>query len=196
MKSLRHTIRRLRCSRSGTCFRWGHQRSPGGVGFTLLEVILALAILAGALATLGEIMRLAEQNAGFAREETTAELLASSIMDELLAGTRDVAMVTKQQFEYPMTDPWLYSIIIEQTNVQEVMRVGVRVELGIASQLEPPHYEVYRWILSPQYVAQIAQNEERIAQDAATQAQASEQRMANQQNAANANQGANAGNGM
>jgi hypothetical protein len=135
--------------------------------------------MAGALATLGEIMRLADQNAGFAREETTAELLASSIMDELLAGTRDVAMVTKQPFEYPMTDPWLYSILIEQTNVQEVMRVGVRVELGIASQLEPPHYEVYRWILSPQYVAQIAQNEERIAQEAAMLAQESEQRMAN-----------------
>jgi type II secretion system protein I len=160
---------------------------PHSVGFTLLEVILALAILAGALATLGEIMRLAEQNAGYAREETTAGLLAASIMDELLAGTREPAMATKQPFEYPMTDPWLYSILIEQTNVQEVMRVGVRVELGIESRLEPPHYEVYRWILSPQYVAQITQNEERIAQEAATLAQQSEQRMANQQSSATPN---------
>jgi type II secretion system protein I len=154
-------------------------RWSGYVGFTLLEVILSLAILAGSLATLGEIMRLAEQNAGFAREETTAELLASSIMEQLLSGSRDVAATTKQPFEYQMNDPWVYSITTEQTSVQEVMRVGVRVELNIESRLEPPHYEIYRWILSPQYVSQITQTEQRIAQDAAMQAQVSEQRMAN-----------------
>jgi type II secretion system protein I len=161
------------------CVNASRARCSGNVGFTLLEVILSLAILAGSLATLGEIMRLAEQNAGFAREETTAELLASSVMEQLLSGSRDVAATTKQPFEYQMTDPWVYSITTEPTSVQEVMRVGVRVELNIESRLEPPHFELYRWILSPQYVSQITQTEQRIAQDAEMQAQLSEQRMAN-----------------
>jgi type II secretory pathway pseudopilin PulG len=154
--------------------------SSNSAGFTILEIILSLAILAGCLATLGEIMRLANQNSAFARDETTAELLATSLMEELLAGTREFVITNKQPFEYVMEDPWVYSIIQEQTTSQDVIRVGVRVELNIESRLEPPHYEVYRWMLSPQYLTQVTQNEERIAQEAAAQAQMSEQRMANQ----------------
>ena len=57
-----------------------------GTGFTLLEIILALAILAGSLAALGEVMRLADQNASMTRDESQAQILASSVMDELVAG--------------------------------------------------------------------------------------------------------------
>ena len=56
--------------------------------FTLLEIILSLAILAGSLAALGEVMRLADQNASMTGDETQAQILAASIMDELVAGSR------------------------------------------------------------------------------------------------------------
>ena len=52
--------------------------------FTLLEIILSLAILAGSLAALGEVMRLADQNASMTGDETQAQILAASIMDLLL----------------------------------------------------------------------------------------------------------------
>jgi prepilin-type N-terminal cleavage/methylation domain-containing protein len=142
-------------------------------GFTLLEIILALAILAGSIATLGEIMRLANLNASSARDETAAELLASSVMDELLSGARVVGPVTKQQFDYPTELPWVFSVMTESTNYQEVLRVGVRVELAIDSKLEPPHFEMYRWILDPQYVTTLTEYEAQIAAEAAAQAEAS-----------------------
>ena len=63
-------------------------RTTGQSGFTLLEIILALAILAGSLAALGEVMRLADQNASLTEDETQAQILAASVMDELVAGCR------------------------------------------------------------------------------------------------------------
>lgn len=39
-----------------------------------------------ALAIFGEVMQLANQNAADARAETQAQLLATSLMDEILAG--------------------------------------------------------------------------------------------------------------
>src|SRR5262245_31381311 len=75
---------------------------PGG--FTLLEIILALAILAGSLAALGEVMRLADQNATMTRDESQAQILAASIMDELIAGARDLVAIDRGQFDF-VTDP-------------------------------------------------------------------------------------------
>ncbi len=54
------------------CRKWTYTlfRNRGRGGFTLLEIILALAILAGSLAALGEVMRMADQNASLTRDET------------------------------------------------------------------------------------------------------------------------------
>ena len=57
------------------------------LGFSLLEVVLALAILAGGrCAALGEVMRLADVNAAAATDESQAETLAESVTSELLVG--------------------------------------------------------------------------------------------------------------
>ena len=53
--------------------------------------MLALAILAGALAALGEVMRLADQNAELVEGETQAQVLAESVMAELLSGARPLS---------------------------------------------------------------------------------------------------------
>jgi general secretion pathway protein I len=55
-------------------------------GFSLLEVILALAILTGAVAVLGEIVRLGIRNAQVARDTTQAQLLCESKLAEITAG--------------------------------------------------------------------------------------------------------------
>ena len=54
--------------------------------FTLLEVILAIAILAGALATLGELIRDAVRNADGTHDLMRAELLAETIMSQVQSG--------------------------------------------------------------------------------------------------------------
>jgi type II secretion system protein I len=97
-------------------------------GFTLLEVILALAILAGSLAALGEVMRLADQNAGMTSDESKAQILAASVMDELVAGARDLTSINQSPVEYDTERLWVYSILVEPTAYDELVAVRVLAE--------------------------------------------------------------------
>jgi type II secretion system protein I len=124
--------------------------APGA--FTLLEVILALAILAGSLAALGEVMRMADRNAALTRDETQAQIVASSVMDELAAGARALAAVDRGVFD-PEWDPqWLYSIATEPTAYAELLAVRVLVEQQLAAPLQPARFELTRWLPNPDYV--------------------------------------------
>ena len=55
-------------------------------GLSLLEVILAIAILGGALATIGQLIRVGARNAAEARDLTMAQLYAESEMNGIAAG--------------------------------------------------------------------------------------------------------------
>jgi len=120
-------------------------------GFTLLEVILALAILAGSLAALGEVMRLADQNAAMSRDETQAQIIAASIVDEMVAGARGVTAVNRAAVD-PNWDPqWLYSVALEQTGYDELVAVRVVVEQQTDVPLQPARFELNRWLPNPVY---------------------------------------------
>jgi type II secretion system protein I len=121
-------------------------------GFSLLEVLLALAILAGALAALGEVMRLGDQNAALARDESEAEMLANSVVSELLSGSRQVQSVTSATFDM-MADPaWTYSITVDNTDYNELVSVRVSVSQQLAAERHPAHCELVRWMPNPDYV--------------------------------------------
>jgi type II secretion system protein I len=121
-------------------------------GFTLLEIILALAILAGALAALGEVMRLADRNAAMTQDETEAQILASSLMDELVCGARSVAAVNRVALEIDSNPPWLYSIALESTGHDELVAVRLLVEQQLEANLQPARFELVRWLPNPDFV--------------------------------------------
>jgi type II secretion system protein I len=121
-------------------------------GFTLLEIILSLAILAGALAALGEVMRLADQNASMTGDETQAQILAASIMDELIAGSRALSAVSQAPLDTTDEVPWLYTVEIENTTYEQLVSVRVRVEQQLEARLQPAHFELVRWLPNPDYV--------------------------------------------
>jgi prepilin-type N-terminal cleavage/methylation domain-containing protein len=121
-------------------------------GFTLLEVILSLAILAGSLAALGEVMRRADQDAALARDETQAQVLAASIMDELISGFRPLAAVGQAVIDPTIDPPWLCSISIEDTAYVELIAVRVLVEQQLEPQLQPARFELLRWLPNPDYI--------------------------------------------
>ena len=79
--------------------RTGSVKCGAKPAFTLLEVILALVILGAAMAIFGEVMQLANQNAIDSQAETQAQLLASSVMDEILAGVIDDSPANRQPLE-------------------------------------------------------------------------------------------------
>jgi type II secretion system protein I len=122
------------------------------VGFSLLEVVLALAILAGALAALGEVMRMGDQNAAAATDESQAEMLAESVMSELLVGARPLAAVNNASLAIESEPPWVLSIAVDQTEFKELVAVRVRVAQQLASQLQPAHCDLVRWFPNPDYL--------------------------------------------
>jgi type II secretion system protein I len=128
------------------------QRERQESGFTLLEIILALAILAGSLAALGEVMRLADQNASMTRDESQAQILASSVMDELVAGARELVAIDRGQFDFVTEPPWVYSVLIESTAYQELVAVRVLVEQDIDPRLQPARFALVRWLPNPDYI--------------------------------------------
>ena len=93
---------------------------------TLLEVVLALAILAGSFATLAQLVGLGMRAAGNSRDLTTAQLLAESMMSEITAGI----LPTENLNRVPMdTHPgWLVSAIVDNTPYQGILRVTVITE--------------------------------------------------------------------
>ena len=115
-------------------------------GFTLLEVILALVILGAALAIFGEVMQLANQNAADARAETQAQLLASSLMDEILAGSIDDSPANRQPLEVDDDVRWIYSVSTGTATVEGVYPLVVEVEQDVEAKFNPVKYRLVRWL--------------------------------------------------
>ncbi len=113
--------------------------------FTLLEVILALAILAGAIAVLGEVMSIAGRSAADAQAEAQAHLLAGSVMDEILTGMIDFNSQTRQPLETDSAIPWVYSVTLGDTTLDGLMSVEVLVEQDVEKQFRPVKYRLLRW---------------------------------------------------
>ena len=117
-----------------------------------MEIVLSLAILAGSLAALGEVMRLGDRNAEMVRDESQAQILASSVMDELLAGSMQMMAVNHVPFDYITEPQWVYSIAFEQTPYVELLMVRVRVEQDLPPEREPAVFEIVRWMPNPDYL--------------------------------------------
>ena len=107
-------------------------------GLTLLEVLLALAILGGALATVGELMRIGARNAEIARDKTTAQLLAETTMGELKVGflpLQSSAQAAVADVEYQ--EDWCYTVLVEPVNQGALVSVSVTVEQNPAVYSRP-----------------------------------------------------------
>ena len=118
-------------------------------GFTLLEVILALAILAGAVAVLGEIMAIAGRHGREAQAGVRAQLLASSVMDEILSGLVELTTVSNQPLESTDTVPWVYSVNVGTTTITGLSAVEVIVEQDLEPQFSPVKFTLKRWYAVP-----------------------------------------------
>jgi general secretion pathway protein I len=117
--------------------------------FTLLEIVLALAILAGSLAALGEVMRLADRNAELVQGETQAQVLAESVMEEILAGSRSLTNVNGALFPLETEPRWQHWIAVEPTDRDELLLIRVTVAEQLPPELQPARFELVRWVLNP-----------------------------------------------
>jgi prepilin-type N-terminal cleavage/methylation domain-containing protein len=116
--------------------------------FTLLEVILALVILGAALAIFGEVMQLANQNSADAQAETQAQLLATSLLDEILAGSIDDSPANRQPLEVDDDVKWVYSVSTGTATVDGVYPLVVEVEQDVEAKFNPVKFRLVRWLSS------------------------------------------------
>lgn len=116
-------------------------------GFSLLEVLLATAILIGSSVVLMELASIGMRHAASARDLSQAQRLCQSKLNEIIVGIAPAETVRPTPCE---EDPrWTYWV-----NVQPTERVGlVMLEVGVAQELasrkQLNRFTLVRWIRDP-----------------------------------------------
>jgi prepilin-type N-terminal cleavage/methylation domain-containing protein len=112
--------------------------------FTLLEVLLALAILVGSLAVIGELGRMGLRNARRAAALAIAQLYCESKLAEITSGVATPSAVANTPLE---TDPaWVYSVAIEPTADLGLITVRVTVAENVPPGSDPTEFTLVRWM--------------------------------------------------
>jgi prepilin-type N-terminal cleavage/methylation domain-containing protein len=149
--------------------RWV-KRYPRSAGLSLLEVVLALAILSVAAAYLSQSMYLAVENAIRSQANTEAELIAESVMNQVVAGFLPAQPVTWSSYGSPnpfgnsrLTSggtQWLYSIQNMPTEVQGMIGIQVSVvQVRPGREInEQTDLTIIRWIIDPNLGLDTPQN--------------------------------------
>ena len=109
--------------------------------------MLAMAILGGCIAVIGELVRLGSRHAEEVRLLTTAQLLCESKIEEIEAGVTSPESITSAPFD--TTPDWFYSITVNALEQEELMEVRVTVEQAEATRVEPFTFTLVRWMLDP-----------------------------------------------
>jgi prepilin-type N-terminal cleavage/methylation domain-containing protein len=138
--------------------------------FTLLEVILAIAILGVSMAWIGEVVSRSFNNAASAADSLESRIVAQSVLDQLKCGALEITNAGPMQMSSAEAlGDWMVQIIVEPTTVQELVQVRVLV----GTTLEPgerPACELVRWYQNPEFAeaaAAEAANAAAAASDAA-----------------------------
>lgn len=125
---------------------------PARDAFSLLEVLLAMSILLGAVVVLGELARIGRKNAQAAKELTQAQLLCETKLNEILAGIDSSTPREAAAFEeHP--DEWLYTV--ERTPLAHpgVVSLRVTVKRNLPDAYRPAQFSLVRWIRDPEATA-------------------------------------------
>jgi type II secretion system protein I len=123
-------------------------------GMTLLEVILAIAILGGSMAVLGELVRIGTRSARAARMSTTAQLLAESLLTEISLSTTSPTSTNGMIDDYA-GEAWQYTTQVEQVDQQGLLAIAVTVQENKDLAEQPVSYTLMRWIIDPQVILDI-----------------------------------------
>lgn len=104
------------------------RRSPSeshGRGMTLLEVLIALAILLMSLAAISELLRQGSRAAVDARTDSQTALRAEAVMNEVLGGVHLMQDVQGTPF---LDDPdWQWSLLVLDGPLSGLLRLEVTV---------------------------------------------------------------------
>ncbi|MFP6619229.1 MAG: prepilin-type N-terminal cleavage/methylation domain-containing protein [Pirellulaceae bacterium] len=150
-----------------TCHHRATISSSVRSGLTLLEVMIALAILGTSLAALGELIRIGADAADRAVELTEAQFICDSVLAEIKSGVRELVPVAEEP--YTISPPgmvaslgtgldtsmdmdetgWLYTVIFDSVDDQGLMYVEVTVMQDRFDGRKPAMVTLTTWMIDP-----------------------------------------------
>jgi prepilin-type N-terminal cleavage/methylation domain-containing protein len=116
-------------------------------GLSLLEVMLAIAILGLALATMGELVRIGTQAAGESRDLTKAQILCEGLMSELAAGV--IPLESAEETPLELDPEWTYSVTVGPVDEGGLLGVTVMVQKVLEEGERPVYFTLSRWMIDP-----------------------------------------------
>lgn len=121
-------------------------------GFTLLEVILAIGLLTLGLAAIMRVNQMSFGNIRAASDGLHAEMVAESVLSELIAGLQPVQNIGPVDLDPQLAlGDWQVQIIVEPTIAVELVQVRVLVGKKLDPQVRP-ECQVVRWFPNPEYL--------------------------------------------
>ncbi len=140
-------------------------------GFSLLEVILALAIFGVAMAMLGNILSNGARAAIESRDLARAQVLCESKMAEILLNSAGPQAMSEVALESTDTlRQWQYSVQTEPAPLSGMLAVKVSVALMPSdASVQPVEFSLVRWIIDPALDVQALEDQEQAdAEEAAS----------------------------
>ena len=128
--------------------RFVFRNARRATAFTLLEIILALSILAGGLAIITEVVRIAQHNHRIARDLTYAQMLCEGKMNEVAVGIAPLEPAADVPFGAPY-DGWAYAVEVGETEIAGLHAVTVTVYQDPAPKIWPVQFSLVRVIGDP-----------------------------------------------
>ena len=118
-------------------------------GLTLLEVILAIAILGIAMVALGQLVQLGSQAAGDARDLAEAQVLCDTKVSELRSGILPLQSASAAVID---TAPrWQYSVTVTAAELPGLLLVEVSVNQDPTQFSRPIQFTLVRYMPDPDY---------------------------------------------
>lgn len=122
-------------------------------GLSLLEVVLAIAILGGAMVVLGQLINIGHSAAVSARDNTEAQILCDAKISEVAAGILDTSGASGGDItEAP---GWQYTLSVEKAQIEGLLKVDCTVTQDPATHSLPVTFRLVRWIPDPDYEAEL-----------------------------------------
>ena len=119
-------------------------------GLTLLEVMIALAILGTSLAAIGELIRIGADAADRATELTTAQFLCDSKLAEIKSGVYPADSIGPVPFEiFETEEPWEYMVLVDSVDDQGLLLVEVTVSQIRDDGRPPAMVTLTTWMIDP-----------------------------------------------
>ena len=156
------------------CYRQRRKRVRRCVrrGFSLLEILLALAILGGSLAILSRIVDTGISAAREARDLSIARMICQAKLSEVLLNStsgfspQTQPMTPVDSFDSQSTTPFSFSVEVQPGQLGGILLIRVLVEAEDPDGGEPiARYSLVRWMIDPALGLEELEAEEEAARE-------------------------------